>query len=450
MESSLPKLEQEYFAALAEYVGDIRDEAERGGDPDVAGALAWALAGALGVPELARADGRAAAWSRDVSAALDAMRKHEDVLLARRWMQQLATRMSGSFIDQLRARRRLVRAAAAEIRATVSGVLSEAAAAVRERLGELDADAAALAAEEALSDAAPAFQTALMARLGGLELGAARMSRLVARVRDAIMEVGAAQAPAPNAHPLVRMGLTFGADVGAPVGADDVPDGAPVFDAGTGGRPVVYDLRALTAPARGDTTTTLYGLNFRVVDRLNTVRWGEANAREKASDVRNVRENPGHVDAWRRDGEGVARPVRFARADGLAAALRGPPAALEAYNALAAPCVDLIPDAAELVRRFELREPDAEPEEVPDEAALAKFASRRQRAFDRRLDFALMRRGVPGARAAQDYELALTMALQVRALRNVANRQNKSGGVGLYSVIRDAPMESLKMAALGA
>lgn len=406
----------------------------------------------------------------------------EDLFLDEKWLDRLSARMTETFVKTMRGRKRRLGESLAALRANLTRqVTNQVVTEVGSAPGEITKFA-----HKALAALRTNFNRltldVLLVLLPRLERSRER-DGLFSLARDAILSVPLETPSVPeDTHPLLKMGLTFGISPrGTNCPAGKVGRDARLFEAGLpGAQPVVYDLDVLLAGVPGSAVS---GLNYRLVQSLQTIRPLSSDARpESSGDAR-----PERSGIWRID----TRPERSAEQTvarelnhrwSLPEMLNGPEPALATYNnlaevALVDPSVGArIGQVAALLERFEeMGTPEAEAprqgreiallqrelgrvaaddvaasaKEFPTQAAESLGAFRLHEA-QLWLDKQLTPNVLPGALEARQGELALTTVLQAnRAERALTKAQRKAAKGALGSTFgRVLESESLSAASL--
>jgi len=273
-----------------------------------------------------------------------ALREAAALVLAPRWAELSGAEFSASYLCELHLeRRRAAEAAEAEAAAEDTAAVAAALAAVPSPAPP-GAARAALAAFLAEAPGPPAlvFLERLVAEraLPPADAAGLRDEFLTAACRAAGLPL-LPWSTAPEAHPALKMGLTFGCRPRPPAGGQDRSGTKlPLLNFGLpGGEAVVYDLAALLAGADYPPES---GLNFQLDARLDTVRPAGRGGRPTETSLSELSPPAGARAAavgvfFRQDAAAAVPRLVLAPAASPPAAvlLQGPRAALEAYNALA-------------------------------------------------------------------------------------------------------------------
>lgn len=282
---------------------------------------------------------------RAVQAWLAQFQADTSFLLESKWVDQVASRMSSTYVTRLRKERELVGK-------DCRRVVDELTAAAAERGATLG--------PAALSGSLTAFEPLILAALifalktyDGPEAERRRYAEAAMRATLDPPPPPARPAEAAPVHPLLQMGLTYGV---APAAVERA-EGSCAYDAAVPGAPAIfYDLQTLLTGVAG---TPVSGLNFTLVAALDTIRPAVSapQAVEPASPALPAGLVP--LRCRRRDADGVYRALVACggpdETPTVEKMLRGPQPLLGAYNELAAAA--LHPATLEthgLLERFEV------------------------------------------------------------------------------------------------
>jgi hypothetical protein len=390
-------------------------------------------------------------WAQDLFDTLD---DAADLVLAPRWVDVFATRMSDSYVQGLRRKRdRLVKSLQEMQVRHVERMVKQTVSALTREVEELEA----FLAQSLKALESRGFNQILMAVLIELaragRLPSSRWQQMLSRAKSAVLldrEPAAGPVAEGNApHPTLQMGLTFGAypapeKYAPPAGSQTYESDLP------GSRAVVYDLPTLLRGVSGVNTS---GVNYTLVKQLDTIRFlAEGDLASETSDCQFAR-----LDADR------PRPIRFgAEAYALQDVLKGPSPTLAAYHRLAETVMKepeggvQIGNLKELLTSFEGEEDSRqEPDNPisgsetpragreysrmdrkaartpPEDAALFVdqsvewVAQQRHEFMQARLERMLITEPLPGSQEARRGELALTVFLQAKRLQERLMRSRK-------------------------
>lgn len=388
-------------------------------------------------------------WAQDVFDVLD---DAVSLVLAPRWVDVFATRMSDSYVQGLRRKRERLAKETQEMMARHAARLVEQTIATMSRESE-ELEAFLVQALKALETRG--FNQHLMAVLIGLaragRLRASRWQQMLSRAKSAILLAGEpapVEAAGDAPHPTLRMGLTFGA-YPAPECYAPQP-GTQSYESGLpGSRPVVYDLLTLLKGVSGVSTS---GVNYTLVKQLDTIRFLSKEDGAEAGDSQFTR-----LDAGR------SRPIRFGLAPySLKNVLEGPPPTLAAYHRLTEAVLNdpedgvRIGNAKELLTTFAGEEESRQEPNNPVSGSETPRAGREFTRLDRkaartapadavqfidqsvdwvahqrhefmqaRLERMLIAEPLPGSQKARRGELALAVFLQAKRLQERLMRSRK-------------------------